>query len=57
VGWDKPLEGWIKSNSDSACKGGGENSGCAGFFRSCDGIWLKGYIRKVGVCDAFHAEL
>ncbi|RHN50339.1 putative ribonuclease H-like domain-containing protein [Medicago truncatula] len=57
VGWDKPPEGWIKLNSDGACKGGGENSGCGGLFRSSDGIWLKGYIRKVGVCDALHAEL
>jgi len=46
------LEGWIKLNSDGACKGGGENSGCGGLFRSSDGRWLKGYIRKVGVCDA-----
>jgi len=57
VGWDKPPEGWIKLNSDGACKGCGENSGCGDLFRSSDGRWLKGYIRKVGVCDALHAEL
>ena len=37
VGWDKPPEGWIKLNSDGACKGGGENSGCGGLFRGSDG--------------------
>ena len=46
-----------KLNGDSACKGGGESSSCGGLFRSSDGRWLKGYIRKVGVCDALHVEL
>ena len=36
---------------------GGENSGCGGLFRCSDGRWLKGYIKKVGVCDVLHAEL
>ena len=56
VGWDKPSEGWIKLNCDGACKGGGENSGCGGLLRNSDARWLKGYIRKIGVCDALHAE-
>jgi ribonuclease HI len=57
IGWKKPPEGWIKLNSDGACKRGGESSGCGGLFRNSDGRWIKGYFKKIGVCDAFHAEL
>ncbi|MCH88942.1 ribonuclease H protein [Trifolium medium] len=57
IGWKKTPEGWIKLNCDGACKGGGESSGCGGLFRNSDGRWMKGYIKKIGVCDAFHAEL
>jgi ribonuclease HI len=57
IGWKKPPEGWIKLNSDGACKGIGEYSGCGGLFRDTEGRWLKGYIRKIGVCDALHAEM
>lgn len=55
--WDKSLEGRIKLNSGDACKGGGENSRCRGLFCHSNGIWLKGYIRKIRVCDTLHAEL
>lgn len=57
IGWKKPPKGWIKLNSDGACKGIGEYSGCGGLFRDTGGRWLKGYIRKIGVCDALHAEM
>ena len=53
----EPPEGWIKLNSDGACKGSGEYSGCGGLFRDSDGRWIKGYTRKIGVCDALHAEM
>jgi hypothetical protein len=55
--WDKPFEGQIKLNSGGACKEGGENSRRRGLFRNSNGIWLKGYIRKIRVCDTLHAEL
>jgi len=57
IGWKNPPEGWIKLNSDGACKGSGEYSGCGGLFRDSEGRWIKDYIRKIGVCDALHAEI
>ena len=57
IGWKKPPEGWIKLNNDGACKGSGEYSGCGGLFRDSEGRRLKGYIRKIGVCDALHTEM
>ena len=54
---EPPPEGWIKLNSDGACKGNGEYSGCGDLFRDSERIWLKGYIRKIEICDALHAEI
>ena len=48
---------WIKLNNDGACKGNVGYSGCGGLFCDSDERWLKGYIQKVGVCDALHAEM
>jgi len=57
IGWKKPPEGWIKLNIDGAFKGSNEASGCGGLFRNLDGRWIKGYIKKIGSCDALHAEM
>jgi ribonuclease HI len=57
IGWRRPPEGWIKLNSDGACKGNNGISGCGGLFRNSDGRWIKGYAKKIGSCDAFHAEM
>ena len=53
IGWKKPPNDWIKLNSDGTCKGSGEYSGCGGLFRNYEGRCLKGYIRKIRVCDHF----
>ncbi|GAU48527.1 hypothetical protein TSUD_243050 [Trifolium subterraneum] len=47
IGWEKTPGGWIKLNSDGACKRGEESSGCGGIFRNPDGRWVKGYIKKI----------
>jgi len=57
IGWKRPQEGWIKLNSDGACKDLGHISGCGGIFRDADGKWIKGYTKKIGACDALHAEM
>jgi len=57
VGWNRPPEGWIKLNSDGTCKGNNDVSGCGGLFRNSDGRWIKGYMKKIGSCDALHAEM
>jgi len=30
---------------------------CGGLFRDSDGRWIKAYIKKIGACDALHAEI
>jgi hypothetical protein len=57
INWKKPLYGWITLNSECACKGGGDTSGCGGLFHNSDGRWITCYIKKIGSCDALHAEM
>ncbi|GAU45178.1 hypothetical protein TSUD_178710 [Trifolium subterraneum] len=56
IGWRKPPDGWIKLNSDGACKRNNGISGCGGLFRNSD-WWIKGYTKKIGSCDSFHEEM
>jgi len=44
-------------NCDGACKGNGEHAGCDGLLRQSNGTWIKGFSRKIGACDALHAEM
>jgi hypothetical protein len=32
-------------------------AGCEGLFQNSNGRWLKGYIQKIGACDALHVEI
>jgi len=56
VGWKRLQEGWIKLNSDDACKDRGKIADCGGLFHDSDGRWIKGYTKKIGACDALHVE-
>ena len=57
IGWKRPSNGWVKLNCDGACKGKRELAGCGGILRQSDGRWIKGFSRKIGACDALHAEM
>ena len=57
IGWKYPQVGWIKLNCDGACKENGDCSGCRGLLRDANGRWIKGFVRKIGACDALHAEM
>jgi ribonuclease HI len=57
IGWKCPREGWIKLNCDGAHKSSINLSGCGGLLRNSNGTFLKGYARKIGSCDALHAEM
>jgi hypothetical protein len=57
VGWKHPQEGWVKLNCDGACKENVNRAGCGGLLRDTNGKWLKEFVRKIGVCNALHAEM
>jgi ribonuclease HI len=56
IGWKPPPVGWVKLNSDGACKHDG-SAGCGGIIRGSDGEWLGGFAKKLGICSAYVAEL
>ncbi|GAU49481.1 hypothetical protein TSUD_286190 [Trifolium subterraneum] len=52
-----PREGWFKLNCDGAHKSSIQLSGCGGLLRNNDGICVSSFARKIGSCDALHAEM
>ncbi|GAU18198.1 hypothetical protein TSUD_249000 [Trifolium subterraneum] len=57
IGWRKHREGWVKLNCDGSQNDRLGLAGCGGLLRNSDDNWLKGYSRKLGNCDALHAEM
>jgi len=57
IGWKTPQEGWVKLNCDGAHKSLVNLSGCGGLIRDSSGNCLNSYARKIGSCDALHAEI
>lgn len=57
VKWKQSEEGWIKLNSDGACKGDDSQARCGGLFRDSTGNWLYGFTKRLGTCNALHAEM
>jgi len=57
IRWKRLSNGWVKLNCDRACKGKGELAGCGRILCQSDGRWIKGFSRKIGACDALHAEM
>ncbi|MCI24501.1 ribonuclease H protein, partial [Trifolium medium] len=56
VSWKPPPDGWVKVNTDGACKEG-RIAGCGGLIRGSDGEWLGGFAKFLGACSAYVAEL
>jgi ribonuclease HI len=56
IKWNPPREGYIKLNTDGACKSG-QLAGCGGVIRGSQGEWIHGFAKNVGKCNAFVAEL
>ncbi|KAK2359284.1 SKP1 protein [Trifolium repens] len=57
IGWRRPREGWVKLNCDGSQNDRLGLASCGGLLRNSDGTWLKGYSRKLGICDVLHAEM
>lgn len=56
VTWRKPAQGWMKLNTDGACKGETHMSGCGGILRNDDGAWVIGFYRFLGSCSVLRSE-
>ncbi|KAK2365828.1 heat shock 70 kDa protein [Trifolium repens] len=56
IGWSPPKSQFVKLNTDGAYKVS-QVAGCGGVIRGCQGEWLGGFAKCVGLCSAFIAEL
>ena len=56
VRWHKPAEGWFKLNSNGASLGNPGRAGGGGLIHDCNGNWLIGYVRNIGVATSIIAE-
>ncbi|CAA0806228.1 Polynucleotidyl transferase- ribonuclease H-like superfamily protein [Striga hermonthica] len=57
VAWEKPKEGFIKINTDGACKGNPGILAAGGLLRDANGQWIVGFIAHLGICTNTIAEL
>jgi ribonuclease HI len=56
IGWKPPQSSFVRLNTDGAYKHN-QSAGCGGVIRGCEGEWLGGFAKGVGLCCAFVAEL
>ncbi|GAU26682.1 hypothetical protein TSUD_314590 [Trifolium subterraneum] len=56
IGWLPPKANFVKLNTNGASK---DNTvaGCGGVTRDCQGEWIGGFAKCVGVSLAFVAEM
>ena len=57
IGWEKPLEGWMKLNLDGSALGNLGRAGGGGIIRDHEGDWIRGYARALGNTNSIVAEL
>lgn len=53
---NKPPQGWFKLNTDGASLGNQGKAGGGGLIHDCQGNWVKGYMRNIGVTTNMIAE-
>jgi hypothetical protein len=51
-----PQTNFVRLNTNDAYKVN-QTAGCGGLIRGCDGEWLGGFAKGVGLCSGFVAEL
>ncbi|KAK8988248.1 hypothetical protein V6N11_065844 [Hibiscus sabdariffa] len=55
--WSKPLQGWIKINTDEARNPSKGFAYCGGVGCDENMIWCFGYSKKIGICSTYDTEL
>ncbi|CAA7037248.1 unnamed protein product [Microthlaspi erraticum] len=57
ISWKKPVDGWMKLNTDGASRGNPGSAAAGGVLRNNVGEWCGGFALNIGVCSAPMAEL
>ncbi|KAF7802879.1 ribonuclease H [Senna tora] len=55
--WQAPEEGWQKINVDASKWESNNNICCGGVIRDCEGKWISGFAKNLGVGSVFQAEI
>ncbi|KAF7802752.1 ribonuclease H [Senna tora] len=56
ISWNPPNEHWTKLNVDGSFWTHSNSVSCGGVFRDSNGIWFRGFTRKMGRGDSLLAE-
>ena len=56
ISWIKPPTDWCKLNTDGASLGNPGKAGGGGVIRDCEGRWMRGFARSIGVTTSIMAE-
>ncbi|KAL4383428.1 hypothetical protein GQ457_15G011540 [Hibiscus cannabinus] len=56
-GWSAPSSPWVCLNTDGAACLHSSYAKAGGVIRDCNGFWIAGFGRGIGIADAFTAEL
>ncbi|CAA7020915.1 unnamed protein product [Microthlaspi erraticum] len=57
IGWNPPVSGWFKLNTDGASRGNPGPAAAGGVIRNHHGEWCGGFGLNIGRCTAPLAEL
>lgn len=55
--WYHSDNNWIKLNCDSTYKRSTSKTKCESLFRYSSWSWMRGYVRKIGVCDVLSIDI
>ncbi|ONI01039.1 hypothetical protein PRUPE_6G118100 [Prunus persica] len=55
--WSPPCAGWFKINVDGSCMGELGAISAGGIIRNDAGVWVKGFVTKLGCGSILEAEL
>ena len=57
VQWSRPVEGWLKLNTDGSVISTSGLSRCGGLLRDNTGQWIVGFAKSISVSSSIAAEL
>ena len=57
VQWSKPVEGWLKLNTDGSVISTSGLSRCGGLIRDNAGQWIVGFAKSISVSSSITADL
>jgi hypothetical protein len=57
VGWTRPMQGWVKCNTNGDLIPQNQSAACGGVFRDESEAWRGGFVINIGTCSTLISEL